>query len=294
MAKSFDCFNEAIAKDSNYALAYAGLVEAYFNLSFFASPVEVWTKAKSAALRALQIDGGLAEAHYAMALVSICYDRDWRTAEIEFKRAIELNPNYAPAHDWYAYSVLAQAGRFDEAFNELEKACELDPLSLAINTDYGNCLYWAGEYEQAIARLKKVIEMENQFFIAHMFLGLAYLKTGQFTEAISELELAQSQSQHPAAAGFLGYGYTVVGNEPAARRILDELIGQSETTFIPPDAIAMIYSGLGEKPQAFKWLQMACDKRTVVSLSLRVEPIFESLRADDEFADLLRRIGLDS
>lgn len=229
-----------------------------------------------------------------MAQVSICYDRDWRTAEIEFKRALELNPNYALAHDWYAYMVLTQSGRFDEAFAELEKACDLDPLSLAINTDYGSCLYYAGEYEPAIVRLKKVIEMENHFFIAHMFLGLAYLQAGQFDEAIAALELAHAQWQHPAAAGFLGYGYAVTGHVPAARQILDELLKQAESTYIPPDAIAVIYTGLGEKTEAFKWLQMACEKRTVVSLSLKVDPVFASLRADHEFADLLRRIGLDS
>lgn len=144
LVRSFDYFNQAIEKDPNYALAYAGLVEAYFNLSFIESPAEVWTKAKEAALRALQLDGRLAEAHYAMALVSLCYDRDLRTAEREFKRAIELKPNYPLAHDWYGLFVLGISGRFDEAFTELRKARDLDPLSLAINTDFATCLYWSG------------------------------------------------------------------------------------------------------------------------------------------------------
>ena len=178
LTTAFDLFGRAIERDHTYALAHAGLVEAYFNLSFFAPPLEVWTKAKAAALRALQLDGGLAEAHYGMALVSICYDRDWKTAEREFQRAIDLKPGYALAHDWYGWSVLSQAGRFQEAFRQFEQALELDPLSLAINTDYGNSLYWSGQYDRAIAQLTKTLELDPAFFIARMFLGLARAKTG--------------------------------------------------------------------------------------------------------------------
>jgi TolB-like protein/Tfp pilus assembly protein PilF len=294
LMKSFVYFNRAIERDPNYALAYAGLVEAYFNLSFLSSPTDVWTKAKEAALRALQIDGNLAEAHYAVALVSLCYDRDWRTAEKEFERAIALRPGYGLAHDWYAIGVLAQAGRFDEAFAEIGKATELDPLSLATNCDYGTILYWAGRYEQAREQLKKVIELENNFYIAHVFLGLVLLQTGELAEAINEMRMAREQSNNPLTTGFLGYAYARAGETSKAREALAELLDQSESGYVPPDAIAVIHLGLGEQAEAFEWLRKACDRRTFVSLSLAVDPIFAPLRDAPQFADLLNRIGLGS
>jgi TolB-like protein/Tfp pilus assembly protein PilF len=293
LVRSFDYFNQAIEKDPNYALAYAGLVEAYFNLSFIESPAEVWTRAKEAALRALQLDGRLAEAHYAMALVSLCYDRDLRTAEREFKRAIELRPNYPLAHDWYGLFVLGISGRFDEAFTELRKARDLDPLSLAINTDFATCLYWAGQYDQAIEEFKNVLDLESNFYIAHLFLGLTYLRIGQLTAAIEEFTMAQAQSNNPVTTGYLGFGLATAGREREARQILDELEQQFLNGYVPPDSLAVVYIGLGEKQQAFEWLRKACDKRTVVSLTMRVDPVFDSLRGDREFADLLLRAGLE-
>jgi tetratricopeptide (TPR) repeat protein len=227
-----------------------------------------------------------------VALVSFCYDRDWRTAESEFKRAIALKPNYALAHDWYGWSVLAQSGRFEEAFVELRKAQELDPLSLAINSDYATCLYWAGQYEQAIEILRRVVELENNFYVAHIFLGLACLMTGQTTEAIKELQTAQAQSNNPVTSGFLGYVYAKAGKKREARRVLDGLKKQAQEGYVPPDALAVIHLGLGEREQAFEWLRKACDKRTIVSLAIRVDPIYEPLRSDSQFRDLLRRVGL--
>lgn len=293
LTRSFDYFNQAIEKDPNYALAYAGLVEAYFNLSFILSPAEVWTKAKEAALKALQLDGLLAEAHYAMALVSLCYDRDLRTAEREFKRAIDLKPNYSLAHDWYGLFVLGISGRFDEAFTELRRAQELDPLSLAINTDFATCLYWSGQCNQAIEQFKKVLELESNFYVAHIFLGLAYVRIGNLPEAIGEFRMAQAQSNNPLTSGFLGYGLAMAGKEREARQILDELAQQALSGYVPPDSLAVIYIGLGEKEQAFEWMRKACDKRTIVSLTMRVDPVFEPLRGDREFHDLLHRAGLE-
>lgn len=291
LTKSFAYFNQAIAKDPKYALAYAGLVEAYFNLSFLANPAEVWVKAKAAALKALQIDGTLAEAHYAMALVSICYDRDWRTAEREFQRAIELNSNYALAHDWYGWSVLAQSGRFDEAIVEINKGLEMDPLSLAVETDLGTCYYWAGQYEQAIEHLTRVIALEDNFYVAHIFLGLTYARVGQLSEAINELEKAQAQSNNPVASGILGYVCGIAGMRDKAQKILDELEQQARQQYIPADAIGVIYTALGKKDEAFECLRKACDERTILSLAIRVEPMHDTLRQDPRFADLLRRIG---
>ncbi len=293
LAKSFEYFNQAIDKDPEYALAYAGLVEAYFNLSFLVHPAEVWVKAKAAALKALQIDGALAEAHYAMALVSICYDRDWRTAESEFQRAIELKPNYALAHDWYGWSVLAQSGRFDKAITEIKKGLELDPLSLATETDLGTCYYWAGQYELAVEHLTRVVTLEDNFYVAHIFLGLTYAKVGQFAEAIIELKKAGAQSNNPVAMGILGYIYGIAGLIDEAQKILDELQQQSHHQYIPADAIGVVYTGLGKKDAAFEWLRKACDERTIVSLAIRVEPMHDSLRQDPRFADLLLRVGLE-
>lgn len=293
LTRSFDYFNQAIEKDPNYALAYAGLVEAYFNLSFILSPAEVWTKAKEAALKALQLDGLLAEAHYAMALVSLCYDRDLRTAEREFKRAIELKPNYSLAHDWYGLFVLGISGRFEEAFTELRRAQDLDPLSLAINTDFATCLYWSGQYDQAIEQFKKVLELESNFYVAHIFLGLAYVRISHLPEAIDEFKMAQAQSNNPLTSGFLGYGLAMAGKEQEARQILGELEQQALSSYVPPDSLAVIYIALGEQEQAFEWMRKACDKRTIVSLTMRVDPIFEPLRGDREFHDLLHRAGLE-
>ncbi len=284
--KAFESFGQAIARDGKYAPAYAGLVEAYFNLSFFAEPREVWTKAKEAAQKAVEIDPMLAEAHYGMALVKICYDRDWTAAEREFKRAIELKPGYAHAHDWYGWSVLAQAGRFTEAVARLEEGLALDPLSLAINTDYGNCLYWSGQYDAAIAQLERTLELDPAFFIARMFLGLSRAKAGDSAGAISDLETAV-QSQHPYASGFLGFLYATNGKQERAREILAALDAAARTQYVPADAAALIHIGLGDFDRAFEQLTRACEERTVLSLSLAVEPCFDALRDFPRWPDLL-------
>lgn len=293
LERSLDHFNQATAKHPGNALAYAGIVEAYFNLSFLTSPLDVWPKAKRSALRALELDPHLAEAHYAMALVSFCFDRDWQTAEAEFRRAIDLKPGYAQAREWYAWSVLAQSGRFGEALAEFQAALDLDPLSLAANTDYGTCLYWAGRLDEAAGVLGRVLELEDRFYVAHLFLGLALLKAGDSDRAVGELRKAVVQSNNPVCIGFLGHALASVGETAEARTLLQKLYETARLRYVPSDAMGVIHVALGELDEAFEQMQMACDERTVVSLTLKVEPAFERLRADRRFGGLLRRGVLD-
>jgi TolB-like protein/Flp pilus assembly protein TadD len=293
LERSLDYFNKATAKHPGNALAYAGLVEAYFNLSFLSPPLEIWPKAKQSALRALELDSRLAEAHYAMALVSFCYDRDWQTAETEFRRAIDLKPGYAQAREWYAWSVLAQSARFDEALAEFRAALDLDPLSLAAHTDHGTCLYWAGRLEEAAGVLGHVLELEDRFYVAHLFLGLTLLKAGEAGLAISELRKAVTQSNNPVCIGFLGHALASVGETAEASALLRDLYENARQGYVPADAMGVIHVALGDLDQAFERMQAACDERTVVSLTLKVEPAFDRLRSDPRFGELLRRSGLD-
>ena len=293
-SKSIEYFQQAIAKDPNYALAYSGLADAY---SFMAnqsvsSPVDAMPKAAAAALRALELDNSLAEAHTSSAYIKLYYDWDLPGAEQEYKRAIELNPRYATPHHGYGY-LLISSGKTAEAFAEIEKAEEIDPLSLLINTDHGEFFCFARQPSKAIAQLTKVIDMDPTFVRAHFLLGRAYVQNGQCPEAIAEFQKARDlveNSMEMLAA--LGQGYAWCGPAEEAKRVLSKLEEFSKQRYVSPHWFGATYAALGDKDKAFDWLNRAFDRRFGPLIYLKVNPIWDNLRTDPRFPELLKRAGL--
>jgi TolB-like protein/Flp pilus assembly protein TadD len=292
--KAVEFFQQAIEKDPNYALAYAGLADSYNVLAVFSElpPKEAYPKAKAAAMKALEIDDTLAEAHTSLASVRLRHDWDWLGAEGEFKRAIKLNPSYATARYWYAL-YLAQMGRFDEAIAEAKRAQEVDPVSLVTNYHVGAILYYARQYDKAIEQLRMTLELDPNFAVAHTFLGRAYRQKGMYEEAIAEFQKAITLAGVSSnRLGELGHAYAVSGNRGEARKALDELKELSKRRYVSPYAMALLYIGLDEKDQALKWLGKAHEERISSLDTLKVNPMFDTLCSDPTFADLLRRMGL--
>ena len=292
---SIDYFQQAIQRDSRYALAYAGQADAYALLADFnVLPArEVLPKVKSAAAKALELDDSEAEAHTSLAWANF-HEWDWAGAEKQFKRAIELNPSYPTAHSWYGEFLMVQ-GRFDEALAEMNRASELDPLSPVLNLALGYRFYYAHQYPQAIEQIQKTLAMDAMFVPAHAFLGRAYEQRGMYREAIAELrkalELSEGDTNQLAA---LGHAYALSHDRAESNKILDQLKERSQQTYVPPVSIALIHAGLGDKNQAFDWLQRAYEDRSSGLLYLKVDPAFDILRSDPRFTDLLRRVGLAS
>jgi len=249
-------------------------------------------KAKTAALKALEIDDGFAEAHVSLAWVRFNYDWDWPGAEKEFKRAIELNPGYATAHHWYSIH-LATLGRSDEGLAEANRALELDPLSIMINFNVAVPHYYGRRFDQAIEQYRKTIDMDPNFPIPHWALGRAYTAKGIYREAIAELEkysaLTGGSSRALAA---LGNAHARSGDHREALRVLEELNAISKQRYVPSHHFAWVYIGLGDKDQAFAWLEKAYEERSSYLTWLKVDPVFDPLRSDPRFADLMRRVGL--
>ena len=285
---------QAIETDPKHGLAYAAMADSYSILAYYGalSPKQAFPKAKEAALKALEINGKLAEAHTSLAYVRHRYEWDWAGAEEEFRRAIELNPGYAPAHQWYS-SFLVAMGRTDEAIAEAKLTRKLDPLSPIINSHLGWVLYLAHQQDQAIAQCRLTLGLEPDFFPARRYLGLAYEQSGLREQAVTELqEAAVLSGNSPLTKAELAYAYAVSGKKAAAQRVLEELNERAKNEYISPYFIATIYTGLGRKDEAFAWLQKAFDDRADGLVYLAVEPKFDSLHADPRFHDLLRRMNL--
>ena len=285
-------FQQATAKDPNYARAYAGLADSYALIGGYSGRPqnEFMPQARSAALRALELDGNLAEAHTALALIVQNYDYDWQTAEKEYRRAIELNPNYATAHHWYA-EHLALLGRFDEALRESERARELDPLSLIIAVDNGQILYFSRQYERAIQQFRAVGEMEPNSPRLHI-VNFSYVERGMFPEALADIETwRRVDPSSPWAWASLAYTYGRAGQQPEAQLALDKLLELNRRQQIDPSALICAYIGMDNKDQAFIWLEKAYSQHSSLT-SLKVDPIYDPLRSDPRFQDLLSRVGL--
>ena len=291
-SKAIEYFQQAIAKDPTYALAYSGLADCYSFLPTFAfvPPKEAYPKAKEAALKALEIDDTLAEAHTSLALVKAYQDWDWSGGEREFQRAIALNPDYAIAHLWYGWT-LANTGRVEESIAEVKRALELDPLSLNINWFLGVVYYFARQYDQAIEQYRKTLELDPNFFLPHTFLGLAYVQKSMYKEGIAELEKAVAISPSNLSLAFLGYGYAVAGRRLEAQKVLDQLNEISKEKYVPALHRALICAGLVEKDKAFEWLEKAYEEHFIIAI--KVHPAYDPLRSDPRFADLLRRMNLN-
>ena len=291
--KSIEYFNQAIEKDPNYALAYAGLADSYVILPGYTSITgkEAYPRARVAATKALEINDKLAEAYTARAYISELFDWDFANAERDFKRSIELNPNYPTARQWYG-EYLTAMGRHAEAIDELKKAQKLDPLSLIINTELGNAFSFAGQDDQAIEQLRRTLDMDSSFAPAHRGLGWAYTRKEMYAEAIAEFQKAISlEKDNTFSLMSLGYAYGVSGKREDAQRILDQLIELSKRFYVPPTFIAAVYVGLGDKDQAFQWLEKAYSERDDL-LYLKVAPPWVRLSSDPRFSSLVRRVGL--
>jgi len=285
-------FQRAIAKDSNYARAYAGLADSYALMSSyrFAPQSELMPKARAAALRALQIDDSLAEGHTSLALITETYDWDWQTAEKEYRRAIELNPNYATAHHWYA-EYLSFQGRFDEAFRESERARQLDPLSLIIAADNGAILYFSRQYDRAIEQFRVVLEMEPNFPRAYV-LVFAYAQKGLFAKALTDIVKWRRIDDSPYTWAAEAYVYGRWGKQEQARAALKKFEEVNRRQQMDSGAIAWAYATIGNKDQAFALLEKAYSQHSSALITLKVEPGYDPLRSDPRFQDLMRRVGL--
>jgi TolB-like protein/Tfp pilus assembly protein PilF len=293
LRRSIDYFNQAIEKDPNYALAYAGLADAYGLLSGYgaASPKDSLPQAKAAAKKALELDDTLAEAHASLGQTLFAYDFNFAEANREFRRAIELNPNYATAHQWYGQGGLAPLGQFDDAIAEMKRALGLDPLSVIINADLGSVLCTARRYDAAIEQLRKTLEMDPRFYYAHWNLGVALEVKGLVEQAIAEYEKAIALDDDPLSRGLLGHLYAKTGRKDKALQIQERLREVSKQRYVTPYIFAIIHLGLGEKDQAIDFLEKTYDDRDGYNLAfIKVDPFFDPLRGDPRFEALVQKI----
>jgi TolB-like protein/DNA-binding winged helix-turn-helix (wHTH) protein/Flp pilus assembly protein TadD len=287
-------FKQAIEEDPKYAQAYSGLADTYALLGDWQyavmTPKEAFPKAKAAAIKAVELDNTLGEAHNSLAFVLDGFDWDFDSAGKEFRRAIELNPGYATAHHWYAWH-LSLLGRFDDAIAEMRKAGNLDPLSLIINADLAELLVLAHSYDESIRQSRKTIEMDPNFALAHNQLAQAYLQEHMYDEAVSELKKAvQLSGGSPTCIANLARAYVASGKRSEAVRLLDDLKRRSNPGYSNASEIAIIYASLGDTDQAMNWLEKGYEERFNPGVLLR--PGFDPLRSDSRFQNLVHRIGL--
>ncbi len=296
LKKAVDYFEQALAIDPDYAQAYAGLADAHLVLPFFSSsrPQETYQKGRRAALRALEIDNTLAEAHISLGTVKSAYDWDWKGAERELKQAIELNPGYAIAHWTYAYH-LVRVNRLDEAIAEIEEAHKLDSLSLQINIGLGMILYWAGQNDRAIEVLRKTIELDPNHPYAHLALGLAYLQKSMNDEALLEFEREREVSGvlDAAAEWSIAVWHALVGKREKALDILNTFLTRSETEYVPPTFTGLLYFALGDIDRGFEWLEKACESGDIWLGYFQAAPMVAPLRSDPRFKAILKKMGLE-
>ena len=293
LRKGLEYFQGAVSKDPRDPRGHAGIADSYLMLAEYgAYPArEAVPTAKAAALKALELDDSLAEAHAALAALKEDYDWDWSGAEKEFKRAIELNPSYATSHQWYA-EFLAEMGRFNEAVDEIARARDLDPLSLIVNTVVGEIFYESRQNDQAMQQLRKTLELDPNFAEAHRLLGETYLQLSKHDEGISELQTALALSGGSVQnEAFLGQAYGLAGRKSEARAVLGRLKARSAQGYVSPADLSLVYAGLGENDQALQLLEEACKRRLPSMVNLKVDPSLDNLRSDPRFQNLLHQVG---
>jgi TolB-like protein/Tfp pilus assembly protein PilF len=296
LMKAIGYFEQATHQDSNYALAYAGLSDCYAIISatiFGTMPVdEAAPKARDAARRALDIDPALAEAETSLATLKFNYDWDWSGAEEGFQRAIQFNPSYATAYQRYSLYLMAM-GRFQDGFQQINKARELDPLSISINFSLGWRLYMARQYDRAIEQLRNTLEMDPSYELPHLVLGQAYEQKGAFALAIPELRKAVDLSHGtPLMVSALAHAYARQGNKDEAEKLLTDLVRYSKKQYVSPYYFAVVYVGLGENEKAMEWLEKAFADRSNGLVFMKVEPELDSLRSNPRFVVLQQRLKL--
>jgi DNA-binding winged helix-turn-helix (wHTH) protein/TolB-like protein/Flp pilus assembly protein TadD len=293
LRQGIEFFQKAIDTDPSYAAAYAGLADCYNMLVVYGvqQPNEGFPKAKDAAIKALEIDETLAEAHTSLAFTKFRFDRDRIESEREFRLAIKYKPSYAPAHQWYS-SYLVALERFDEAIAEAKQTQELEPLSFVASSHLGWILYLSGKNDEAIEVCTRILELDPNQFPARRYLGLAYEQKGMYQKAIAEFQRGVQLSGSPLMLALLGHAYAAAGKTAEAQQVLAELREMQTRRYVSSYTVAAIYTGLGDKDQAFKWLERAYEERDVWLMNLKVDPVFSRLRSDKRFPDLLTRAGL--
>ena len=296
LTKAIEYFQLATQKDPHSALAFAGLADCYSIIGSAivgsVSSQAVAPKARAAALKALDLDNSLAEAQTSLATVQFNYDWNWAAASSGFQRAIELNPSYATAYQRYSLYLMAM-GRTGESLAQMNRARELDPLSISVNFSLGWRLYMAHQYDQAIGQLRNTLEMDPNFALPRMVLGQAYEQKGLYQQAIAELQKAAAFSHDsPPMLGSLGHAFGVTGNKAEADKILGQLLEQSKKQYVSPFYISIVYSGLHENEKAMDWLEKAYEDRSNAIIFVKVDPDFDGLRSNPRFQALLRRLAL--
>jgi TolB-like protein/Tfp pilus assembly protein PilF/class 3 adenylate cyclase len=295
---SLHYFEQAIEKDSKYALAYAGLADVYCSLGFSfdagaLSPGDAVPKARAAARKALQIDETLAEAHTSLAFIKLNYDWDWPGAETEFKRALELNPNYDNARHWYSH-YLTSLQRTGESLVESKRALELDQLGLIMNVHLGWHYLYARQPDLAIDQLRKTLELDPNYGLTHWYLGLAHAQKSSYADAVTELRISRRLlPDNVGVQADIGYVHAVSGQKRQAHKLISDLSKLSKKKYVSSYHTALIYVGLRENDHAFEWLEKAYGERSDSLVYLAVEPRLDPVRGDPHFEDLLRRVGLD-
>jgi eukaryotic-like serine/threonine-protein kinase len=292
MAKALENFNQALELDPNYALAYAGLADVYYGQADVKySPRDSMPRMKAATEKALQLDDTLAEAHNSLAIVSYVYDWDWSTAEREFRRAIELDPNYVFGHHQYGW-LFALSGRQTEAANELARASQLDPLSPLVTVDNNISYVLSKQYDRGLAFAQKGEEMDPNFFLAHFVQGWIYDKKGDYQKSIAKLQRARQLEDQPWISCWLGHAYAASGDRQNAQKTINDLSELSKQRYVSPYFTATVYAGLKDKEKTLEYLEKAYQDKSVWMVWLKVEDIFDFLRPDPRFQDLQRRVGL--
>jgi tetratricopeptide (TPR) repeat protein len=292
LKKCFDYAQQTIAMDPTYAPAYIGVADSYNLLSGHGglAPKDTFPKAKAAALAALELDPTLGEAYASLGFVNYRFEWNWPEAEENFLTAIRIKPNYSTAHHWYG-EALASAGRFEESLAALERAEQLDPLSLPINTDLAQTLFFARRYEECEKQLRKTLEMDSHFIRAHIILGAALERMRKYDEAVASLTRAVTLSKRNSfAVSGLAHVHAVMGNKPAANEALRYLEELASQRYSSPYNRALVHAGLGQKEEALTLLESAVAERDVWLVWLGVNPRFDSLRSEPGFSDLLRRV----
>jgi TolB-like protein/DNA-binding winged helix-turn-helix (wHTH) protein/Tfp pilus assembly protein PilF len=292
--KAVNYFQQAIDKDPAYALAYAGLADAYTHFSFYnvAPPRVAMPRAKAAATKALEIDDHLAEAHVSLGYISFAYDWDWSAAGKHFEQALALNPTYTKAHNWYPF-YLSSRGRSQEALAVAKSALDLDPASPAVSHNLAVQFYLARKFDQAIEQCQKTIEMDPNFAVAYQVLGQSYLARGMNREALPVLEKYSEVSRSGVdSVALLGYTHARLAERSQALQMLEQLKAASKEHFVPSFFFALVYAGLEDKDQAFSWLEKGCEERYTRFAYLKLEALWDPLRSDPRFSDLIRRVGI--
>ncbi len=297
LERSIEHFREAVAIDPSFAAGHVGVADAYTLMAEhgLALPSKVMPEAKAAALRALELDPLLGEAHASLGLIGSLYEWQWEEAGRHYRRAIELSPGYATARHWYACDYLALLGRTDEALAEMDIAIQLDPLSHVMHESLAYVLMLARRYEESLVQTEKVAELNPFFFKAYTHRGRIYIQMGRYAEAIELLEKGRALAPDiPSLVGALGQAHGLAGHTAKARAVLDELAGMAKTVHVPHTAFAVTHLGLGEKERALDWLEAGCAAHSLAVAPLKVHPVYDELRGEPRFQALLRKIGLAS